>query len=172
MTPFVRCAVMIGCALAPLVAACSSTSERSEADIRLEVSQQRISIGGDLDGSLDFVATLSNNSLSPLTVEAYRLRGGYVGEGFVFECGEVEQWDAARQEWPLPDGRPMHSDVLASTESYTLAPGTSRAVCSRVFTRAEGAGAARFRFRLWRSFRRDGTSWTSDEFVTELRPAK
>jgi len=144
--------------------------------VRIRVSQsrdiQKVMPPGDRVGIVEFIATVVNGSRSPITLEAYRLPGGYMGAGLIFECGEVEQWNTESQEWPPPDLRSLNSDLLHKTEWYTLAVGASRGVCSRAFIPVAGAPPARFRFRLWRTFQRNGQSWTSEEFVTELRPVK
>ncbi|MGC4081277.1 MAG: hypothetical protein QM736_03965 [Vicinamibacterales bacterium] len=163
---------LIGCAIVTAAARCSSEKEPHKSDVRIAVSQKPETIPGVPGEWLAFVGTVVNGSPSPITFEAHRLPGGFVGEGLLFECGEVEQWNAETQEWPPPDLRPMHSPLFSPNELYTLAPGASRVVCDRLFTRVDGATSARFRFRLWSTFRRDGQSWTSEEFVTKLRPVK
>lgn len=167
---------LIGCATAVAAVAGLSVMPQQQPDVRIEISQRRdsekVMPPGYHVGIVDFVGTVVNGSRSPITLEAHRLPGGYVGAGLLFECGEVEEWNAETQEWPPPDLSPMNSPKFGPNELYTLAPGASRPVCSRAFIPVTGARPARFRFRLWRTFQRDGQSWTSEEFVTELRPVK
>lgn len=172
MSHFAR--ALLGCATVIAAVAALSAMPQQQLGVRIEISQNRDieRVMVDRVGIVDFVGTVVNGSRSPITLEAYRLPGGYMGAGLVFECGEVEQWNVETQEWPPPELRPIHPDQIGSTERYTLAPGASRATCSRAFIPVAGAPPARFRFRLWRTFRRDGQSWTSEEFVTELRPVK
>lgn len=162
---------LFGCATSVVAVAALSAMPQQQLGVRIEVSQSRdIRKGmppGDRVGIVEFIATVVNGSRLPITLEAHRW-----GAGLIFECGEVEQWNAETQEWPPPDLTPVNYPQFPPDERYTLAPGGSRGVCSRAFIPVVGAPPARFRFRLWRTFRRDGQSWTSEEFVTALRPVK
>lgn len=160
---------LLGCATAIAAVAALVAMPQQQLGVHIEISQNRDieRVMVDRVGIVEFIATVVNGSRLPITLEAHRW-----GAGLIFECGEVEQWNAETQEWPPPDLTPENYPQFPPDERYTLAPGGSRAVCSRAFIPVAGAPPARFRFRLWSAFRRDGQSWTSEEFVTALRPVK
>ncbi len=75
---------LIGCAMAVAAAGGLLATPQRQSDVRIDVSQKQETIPGVAGEWTAFVGTVVNGSRSPITLEAYRLPGGYMGTGLIF----------------------------------------------------------------------------------------